>query len=91
MSSSPARRSAIICCGTWDSTPCQTRGGCTCYTHVHLFTKEHWDRCLRVKNATRHWQTDLDDMGADFLVLEDELYEQTQRGEQQQRRPASPT
>jgi hypothetical protein len=51
----------------------------SCYTHVHLFTKEHWDQCLQVKNATRQWEQVLDRMGVDLLVLEDELYDQGQR------------
>jgi hypothetical protein len=50
----------------------------SCYTHVHLFTKEHWDRCLQVKFASRDWQKVLDQMGADFLVLEESLYSQEQ-------------
>ncbi len=50
-----------------------------CYTHVHLFPKEHWDRCMKVKNADRGWQGALDEMGADFLVLEDDLYEKEGR------------
>jgi hypothetical protein len=50
-----------------------------CYTHVHLFPKEHWDRCMVVKNAGRSWQTVLNDMGVDYLVLEDELYDQEGR------------
>jgi hypothetical protein len=48
----------------------------SCYTHVHLFKKEHWDDCMQVKNATRSWQQVLDAMGVDFLVLERDLYEQ---------------
>ncbi len=51
----------------------------SCYTHVHLFPKSHWDRCLIVKNAARGWQKVLDDMGVDFLVLEDDLYDQEGR------------
>jgi len=48
----------------------------SCYTHVHLFSEEHWKRCMQVKNADRNWQDVLDAMGADFLVLEDDQYEQ---------------
>jgi hypothetical protein len=47
-----------------------------CYTHVHLFTKEHWDRCMAVKLAAPNWQSVLDEIGADFVVLEDDMYEQ---------------
>jgi hypothetical protein len=50
----------------------------SCYTHVHLFTPEHWAKCVQVKNAAPGWQSVLDDMGADFIVLEDDLYEQTE-------------
>ncbi len=50
-----------------------------CYTHVHLFPREHWERCLVVKNAAHGWQKVLDDMGVDYLVVEDELYDQEGR------------
>jgi hypothetical protein len=50
----------------------------TAYTHVHLFRPEHWARCVLVKNAGPGWQQALDDMDVDFLVLEDDLYEQKQ-------------
>ncbi len=48
----------------------------TAYTHVHLFTPEHWAKCVLVKNAAPGWQQVLDAMNVDFLVLEDDLYEQ---------------
>ncbi len=48
----------------------------SCYTHVHLFSKSDWDQCIQVKNADRNWQAILDALGADFLVLEDDQYEQ---------------
>jgi hypothetical protein len=53
-----------------------------CYTHVHLFTKEQWDRCMQVKLANHGWQEALDRMGADVLVLENDLYEQEGRKKQ---------
>jgi hypothetical protein len=53
-----------------------------CYTHVHLFDKEYWDRCMLVKEAKRGWQETLDKMAADVLVLEEDRYEQARRREQ---------
>jgi hypothetical protein len=50
-----------------------------CYTHVHLFPEAHWKKCMAVKNADASWQNVLDEMGVDFLVLEDELYDQEGR------------
>jgi hypothetical protein len=50
-----------------------------CYTHVHLFPVAHWKKCMAVKNADRDWQNVLDEMGVDFLVLEDKLYDQEGR------------
>jgi hypothetical protein len=53
-----------------------------CYTHVHLFTAEHWARCMQVKNANRGWQQLLDEWGADVMVLEYDLYEQDEHRKQ---------
>jgi hypothetical protein len=50
-----------------------------CYTHVHLFPAEQWQRCIVVKNAAPGWQKVLDEWGVDFLVLEDTLYDQEGR------------
>ena len=50
----------------------------SCYTHAHLLKEEYWARCMRIKNAAPNWQELLDEMGADFIVLEDDLYEQSQ-------------
>jgi hypothetical protein len=50
-----------------------------CYTHVHLFSREHWEQCLTVKNAARGWQQVLDGWGVDYLVVEDDLYNQEGR------------
>jgi hypothetical protein len=59
----------------WEGPPVRL----SCYSHVHLFSEKHWKQCMQVKLATRGWQQGLDDMGADFLVLEDELYDQERR------------
>jgi hypothetical protein len=42
----------------------------SCYTHVHLFTPQHWNDCIAVKAGDRRWQAILDRMGAQFLVVE---------------------
>jgi hypothetical protein len=47
-----------------------------CYTHVHLFTPDHWKKCMAEKLGDRHWQEILDGWGVEFLVLEHDLYEQ---------------
>jgi len=47
-----------------------------CYTHVHLFSPEQWQKCLAVKMAKRHWQHILDEWGVEFVVLEYDSYEQ---------------
>jgi hypothetical protein len=54
----------------------------SCYTHVHLFPEAHWKKCMAVKNADPGWQNVLDEMGVDYLVLEDELYDQEGRRKQ---------
>jgi hypothetical protein len=41
-----------------------------CYTHVHLFTEEHWRECLAVKAGDPDWQDILERRGVDFIVLE---------------------
>ncbi len=45
-----------------------------CYSHVHLFTPEHWRECFLVKSADRRWQEVLDRHKVQFLLLETELY-----------------
>ncbi len=46
------------------------------YSHVHLFSPEHWQRCLTVKWAEPGWQNVLDGWGVDFLLFEPELHTQ---------------
>src|SRR5581483_12349624 len=41
-----------------------------CYTHVHLFTFDHWRECMFIKNAERGWQDILDREGIEFIVIE---------------------
>ncbi len=57
----------------------------SCYTHVHLFTREHWEKCLIVKNAAPGWRKVLEnEFDADYLVLDYDVYEQEEhlkRGE----------
>jgi hypothetical protein len=49
----------------------------SCYTHVHLFTREHWEKCVIVKQAAPGWRDVLEkDFDADYLVLEYNEYEQ---------------
>jgi hypothetical protein len=57
----------------WDGPPVRL----SCYTHVHLFSPEVWGKCVVVKEAKRDWQKTLDDMGAEFIVVEDDWYEQS--------------
>jgi hypothetical protein len=45
-----------------------------CYTHVHLFTPEHWRECLAVKNGDPGWQAVLDRHRVQFVVVEAELH-----------------
>lgn len=47
-----------------------------CYTHVHLFTPEHWNDCFAVKRGDPDWPQRLDSWQVDFIVLEYELYDQ---------------
>lgn len=44
----------------------------TCYTHVHLFTLEHWRDCKKVLDGEREWEAIVDRLGAQFLVFEPE-------------------
>jgi hypothetical protein len=48
-----------------------------CYTHVHLFTREHWQQALAVKSGDPGWQQILDDHHVEFIVLE--LYRYSRR------------
>jgi hypothetical protein len=41
-----------------------------CYTHVHLFTPEHWLECMTVKNGDPGWEAILDRHQVAFLVFE---------------------
>jgi hypothetical protein len=47
----------------------------SCYSHVHLFTPEHWRKCYQVKDGQHGWQEVLDDWQVEFIVLEYDLYE----------------
>ena len=44
------------------------------YTHVHLFSKEHWQDCLTVKAAQPGWWEILDRYGVNLVVVEAELH-----------------
>jgi hypothetical protein len=43
------------------------------YAHVHLFTKEHWQRCAAVRYGTEHWAKVLDAYHINLIVVEAEL------------------
>ncbi len=45
-----------------------------CYSHVHLFTREHWDKCFRIKSADHTWEQIADQEGIDFIVVERHFY-----------------
>jgi hypothetical protein len=45
------------------------------YTHVHLFTTEHWLECMRVKSGDRSWQDILDRHQVQLLVVDKNLHE----------------
>jgi hypothetical protein len=45
-----------------------------CYTHVHLFTKEHWQQAMAVKEGNPGWQQILDEHHVEFIVLEPYRY-----------------
>jgi hypothetical protein len=40
------------------------------YTHVHLFSPGHWERCSRVRAGAADWRTILDNVHANLLVVE---------------------
>jgi hypothetical protein len=42
----------------------------SCYTHVHLFTEQHWKECMQVKFAEPGWDETLDRQGVQFLIVE---------------------
>jgi hypothetical protein len=42
------------------------------YTHVHLFTAEHWDEAQRVKEGAKGWKAILDRNGVNLIVVEPE-------------------
>jgi hypothetical protein len=48
----------------------------SCYSHVHLFSPEHWEKCYKVKSGQRAWQEILDEWGVEYIVVEWDLYEQ---------------
>jgi hypothetical protein len=51
-----------------------------CYTHVHLFTREHWQQALAIKSAEPGWQGLLDEHQVEFIVLEPYRYSARQGG-----------
>ena len=44
------------------------------YTHVHLFTPEHWQAVMRVKNGRPGWEAILSRWGCRLLVVEADLH-----------------
>lgn len=46
----------------------------SCYTHVHLFTPEHWRDCMLVKAGDPGWQEVLDRHRYQYLVVEPDLH-----------------
>jgi hypothetical protein len=46
------------------------------FTHVHLFSPEHWRRCLAVKEGLETWQTYLDEWNTHIICVEAELHPQ---------------
>jgi hypothetical protein len=44
------------------------------YTHVHLFSPEHWQRCLIVKVAWPGWEQVLEEFGVNLIVVEADLH-----------------
>jgi hypothetical protein len=40
------------------------------YTHVHLFPREIWEECQRVKSGAPDWQEILDRRGVNLIVFE---------------------
>jgi hypothetical protein len=49
------------------------------YTHVHLFTPEHWRECLAVKRAEPGWAAVLARHGVNLVVVETELHPHLRR------------
>jgi hypothetical protein len=41
-----------------------------CYTHLHLFTTDHWQDCLKVKDGAVGWQKILDDHDIQYVAVE---------------------
>jgi hypothetical protein len=41
-----------------------------CYTHLHLFTTDHWQDCLTVKSGGTGWQKILDDHDIQYVAVE---------------------
>jgi hypothetical protein len=41
-----------------------------CYTHLHLFTTDHWQGCLKVKDGAAGWQKILDDHDIQYVAVE---------------------
>lgn len=44
------------------------------FTHVHLFSLEHWRRCMVVKEGIATWQKYLDEWNAQAICVEAELH-----------------
>jgi hypothetical protein len=44
------------------------------YTHAHLFTPEHWDRCMSLKFGEPGWREQLERFGVNLIVVEPRLH-----------------
>ncbi len=44
------------------------------YTHVHLFSEDHWQKCLIVKLAVAGWENVLAENGINLIVVEAETH-----------------
>lgn len=49
---------------------------CLIYTHVHLFSADHWQKCLTIKRGEGDWQKVLDEWNVKILMVEAELHPQ---------------
>lgn len=46
------------------------------YTHVHLFTPEYWNDCLKVRSGLSGWNDILDKQRVNLIVVESEMHPQ---------------
>jgi hypothetical protein len=44
------------------------------YTHVHLFSPEHWQKCMMVKRGAAGWDKVLEEYGVNLMVVEADVH-----------------